>query len=338
MREYIFRFLSTESLTECIIELSYRKTGGDMKKDLLSITDLSKNEMLELFDIASKLKKNVKNGIEHHYLKGKALAMIYEKPSLRTRVTFEIGIYQLGGYGIYLAPSDIKLGKRESVADVARNLSRWVDGIMARTFSHNTIVELAENASIPVINGLSDYEHPCQILADYLTILEHKNRVDGLKLAFIGDGNNVANSLLYASAILGSDFSIASPVGYEINPSIFNKAKEIADRTGVKLLQTNSPEEAVQDADIIYADVWTSMGEEAEREERIKRFKKYQVNNKLLEYARKDVIVMHCLPAHRGEEITSDVLDGPHSVVLDESENRLHIQKAILVKLMGSVL
>ncbi len=338
MREYIFRFLSTESLTECIIELSYRKTGGDVKKDLLSITDLSKNEMLELFDIASKLKKNVKNGIEHHYLKGKALAMIYEKPSLRTRVTFEIGIYQLGGYGIYLAPSDIKLGKRESVADVARNLSRWVDGIMARTFSHNTIVELAENASIPVINGLSDYEHPCQILADYLTILEHKNRVDGLKLAFIGDGNNVANSLLYASAILGSDFSIASPVGYEINPSIFNKAKEIADRTGVKLLQTNSPEEAVQDADIIYTDVWTSMGEEAEREERIKRFKKYQVNNKLLEYARKDVIVMHCLPAHRGEEITSDVLDGPHSVVLDESENRLHIQKAILVKLMGSVL
>jgi len=314
--------------------LSYRKTGGDVKKDLLSIIDLSKNEMLELFDIARKLKKDVKNGVEHHYLEGKTLAMIYEKPSLRTRVTFEIGIYQLGGYGIYLAPSDIKLGKRESVGDVARNLSRWVDGIMARTFSHNTVVELAENASIPVINGLSDYEHPCQILADYLTILEHKNRVDGLNFAFIGDGNNVANSLLYASVILGSDFSIASPAGYKIKPDIFDKAKEIADKTGVKILQTNSPEDAVRDADIIYTDVWTSMGEEAERAERIKKFEEYQVNNKLLEYANEDAIVMHCLPAHRGEEITSDVLDGPHSVVLDESENRLHIQKAILVKLM----
>jgi len=290
--------------------------------------------MLELFDIARKLKKDVKNGVEHHYLEGKTLAMIYEKPSLRTRVTFEIGIYQLGGYGIYLAPSDIKLGKRESVGDVARNLSRWVDGIMARTFSHNTVVELAENASIPVINGLSDYEHPCQILADYLTILEHKNRVDGLNFAFIGDGNNVANSLLYASVILGSDFSIASPAGYKIKPDIFDKAKEIADKTGVKILQTNSPEDAVRDADIIYTDVWTSMGEEAERAERIKKFEEYQVNNKLLEYANEDAIVMHCLPAHRGEEITSDVLDGPHSVVLDESENRLHIQKAILVKLM----
>ncbi len=306
-----------------------------MKKDLLSILDLSKDEMLELFDIARKIKEDLKNGIEHTELKGKSLAMIYEKPSLRTRVTFEIGMYQLGGYGIYLAPSDIKLGKRESVADVARNLSRWVDGIMARTFSHRTVVELAENANIPVINGLSDYEHPCQILADYLTIMEHKNRVDGLKLAFIGDGNNVANSLLYASAILGSDFSIASPFGYEIKPEILNRAKEITDKTGVSILQTNAPQEAVKDADIIYTDVWVSMGEEGEKEERLSRFKGFQVNTKLLEYAKRDVVVMHCLPAHRGEEITSEVLDGPHSVVLDEAENRLHIQKAILVKLMG---
>jgi len=306
-----------------------------VKKDLLSILDLTRDEILELFNIARTLKENVKNGIEHHYLEGKTLAMIYEKPSLRTRVTFEIGIYQLGGYGIYLAPSDINLGKRESVADVAKNLSRWVDGIMARTFSHNTVVELAENADIPVINGLSDYEHPCQSLADWFTIMEHKGRVNSLKLSFIGDGNNVANSLVYVSGMLGSNFSIASPEGYEIKPEVLNKAREIADKTGVKIFATNTPEEAVKNADIVYTDVWTSMGQESEKQERLKRFKSYQVNNKLLENAKQDVIVMHCLPAHRGEEITSDVLDGSHSVVLDEAENRLHIQKAILVKLMA---
>ena len=306
-----------------------------MKKDLLSILDLSKDEIMELFEISKDLKEKQKKGIEHHYLKGKSLAMIYEKPSLRTRVTFELGIYQLGGYGIYLSPQDINLGKRESVPDVARNLSRWVDGIMARTFSHSTVEQLGQYASVPVINGLSDYEHPCQSLADYLTILEHKGTVSGLKLAFIGDGNNVANSLLYTSVILGSNFSIASPEGYEIKENVRENARKIAEKTGAKIEYLNEPEEAVKDADIIYTDVWVSMGEESEREERLKKFRKYQVNQELLSHAKKDVIVMHCLPAHRGEEITDDVLDGPHSVVLDEAENRLHIQKGILLKLMG---
>jgi len=305
-----------------------------VKKDLVSITDLSKDEMLRLFKLARELKEKVKRGKEYHILKGKVLAMIFEKPSLRTRVTFETGIYQLGGYGIYLAPTDIKLGKREAVPDVARNLSRWVNGIMARTFAHKTVTDLAENASVPVINGLSDLEHPCQILADFLTIQEHKGNFKGLKLAFIGDGNNVAHSLMLASAILGANFTLGCPSGYEANPEIVDKAKNLAKGTGSIVKIVNDPVEAVRDADIIYTDVWASMGQEDEAEKRKMDFQRFQVNTRLLEVAKKDAVVMHCLPAHRGEEITSEVLDGPHSIVLDEAENRLHAQKALMVMLM----
>jgi len=305
-----------------------------VKKDLVSVSDLSKDEMLRLFKLARDLKEKVKRGKEHHILKGKVLAMIFEKPSLRTRVTFETGIYQLGGYGIYLAPTDIKLGKRESVPDVARNLSRWVNGIMARTFAHKTVTDLAENASVPVINGLSDLEHPCQILSDFLTIQEHKGNFKGLKLAFIGDGNNVAHSLMLASAILGTNFALGCPGEYEANPEIINRAKNLANNAGSVVEIVSDPFEAARDADIIYTDVWASMGEEDEAEKRKMDFQKFQVNARLLEVAKKDVVVMHCLPAHRGEEITNDVLDGPHSIVLDEAENRLHAQKALMVMLM----
>lgn len=306
-----------------------------MRKDLVSIADITREEMLDLFQLAIDMKDKLKKGEEHHYLKGKVLAMIFEKPSLRTRVTFETGMYQLGGYAIYLAPQDIKLGKRESVPDVARNLSRWVNGIMARTFAHRTVLELAENATVPVINGLSDLEHPCQILADLLTVKEHKGELKGLKLAWVGDGNNVCNSLMLASGILGINMTVSTPKGYEPPEEVVKQAKIFAQKTGGSITLFNDPFEGVRDADIVYTDVWASMGQEAEREKRLKDFRGYQVNQGLIKHAKGDVIVMHCLPAHRGEEITDDVIDGPHSVVLDEAENRLHAQKALLVKLMG---
>ncbi len=307
-----------------------------MNKDLVSIADLTREEMESLFELAMDLKGKVKQGIPHRLLDGKTLAMIFEKPSLRTRVTFETGMTQLGGHSIYLGPNDIQMGKRESVPDVARNLSRWVDGVMARTFAHKTVVDLAGNATVPVINGLSDDEHPCQILADFLTILEHKGRLAGLKLAYIGDGNNVCNSLLLASGIMGVNMTVGCPEGYEPCSEIYERAKELAETSGAELSIVHDKFEAAKDADVIYTDVWASMGQEAEREERLKVFAPFQVNAELLRVAKNDVIVLHCLPAHRGEEITSEVLDGPHSVVLDEAENRLHIQKAVLVKLMGS--
>ena len=306
-----------------------------MRKDLVSIADITREEMLDLFQLAIDMKDKLKKGEEHHYLRGKVLAMIFEKPSLRTRVTFETGMYQLGGYAIYLAPQDIKLGKRESVPDVARNLSRWVNGIMARTFAHRTVLELAENATVPVINGLSDLEHPCQILADLLTVKEHKGELKGLKLAWIGDGNNVCNSLMLASGILGVHMTVSTPKGYEPPEEVVKQAKIFAQKNGGSITLFNDPFEGVRDADIVYTDVWASMGQEAEREKRLKDFRGFQVNQDLIKHAKGDVIVMHCLPAHRGEEITDDVIDGPHSVVLDEAENRLHAQKALLVKLMG---
>lgn len=305
-----------------------------MKRDFVSITDFKKDEILELLDDAIKMKNKVKKGIEHHYLKGKSLAMIFEKPSLRTRVSFEVGMFQLGGTAIYLAPSDIKLGVRETVPDVARNLSRWVDGIMARTFAHKTVTDLAENATIPVINGLSDLEHPCQILADFLTILEYKKKLKGIKISWVGDGNNVCHSLMLCAAILGSHISVATPKGYEPAKDIAEKTINLAKRSGSKIEIKNDPFEVCKNTDVIYTDVWTSMGQEEEKEKRLRDFQGFQVNNELLKVADKKVIVLHCLPAHRGEEITDDVLDGPHSVVLDEAENRLHAQKALLVKLM----
>lgn len=293
-----------------------------MRKDLLSFADLGREDILELFELAAHLKRDRLSTA----LKGKVLAMVFEKPSLRTRFTFETGMFELGGHAIYLAPQDIGLGKRESVPDVARNLSRWAAGIMARTFKHNTITELAQYANIPVINGLSDLEHPCQVLADMFTIWEKRGDFSGLKLAWVGDGNNVCNSLILASKTLGFSMSIATPKGYEPRLKIKNKKSKI------KIM--NDPKEAVKNADIIYTDVWTSMGQETEREKRLERFKGFQINRELLKNAKKDYLIMHCLPAHRGEEITGDVIDGPHSIVFDQSENRLHAQKSLLLKLL----
>ncbi|MEO0129071.1 MAG: ornithine carbamoyltransferase [candidate division WOR-3 bacterium] len=295
-----------------------------MKRDLTSIFDLTRDEINKIFEITRDLKAKQKKGVEHKLLKDKTLAMIFEKPSLRTRVTFETGMTQLGGHAIYLAPADIQLGKRESVKDVAKNLSRWVDIIMARVFSHNTIRELAENADIPVINGLCDLEHPCQILCDLFTVIEKKGDLNKVTLAFIGDGNNVCNSFIAASALLDFKLNVATPKGYEPNREYMARAKKVE--------WTSNPAEAVKDADVIYTDVWASMGQESEAESRKKIFRPYQLNSELLKNAqKKDYLIMHCLPAHRGEEITDEVIDGPHSIVFDQAENRLHIQKGIMV-------
>jgi ornithine carbamoyltransferase len=302
-----------------------------MKKDLVSVADLSKQEMDEIFKLAIQIKKKTKKGHSPKLLADKTMAMIFEKPSLRTRVTFETGMTQLGGHAIYLAPSDIQLGKRETVPDVARNLCRWVDIIMARTFAHKTITDLAENSSVPVINALSDLEHPCQILADFMTILEHKRKFKGLKLAYIGDGNNVCNSLLLAAGLTGMDMSVGCPQGYEPDKGVWEKALELAAKTRANLQIVRDPREAVRGADVIYTDVWASMGQESEKELRARVFAPYQVNQQLVDGSKRDSIVLHCLPAHRGDEITSEVLDGTHSRVLDQAENRLHVQKAVMV-------
>jgi ornithine carbamoyltransferase len=294
-----------------------------MKKDFITIFDLKKHEILEIFALTRQLKESQKKGIERKMLKDKTLAMIFEKPSLRTRVTFETGMTQLGGHAIYLAPTDIQLGKRESVPDVARNLSRWVDLIMARVFSHKTVEDLAKNATITVVNGLSDLEHPCQIMTDLFTIVEKKNTLDNMTIAYIGDGNNVCNSFVAASVILGYRLNIATPAGYEPSKDYTDRARNV--------MLTNNPLKAVADADIIYTDVWTSMGQEHEADTRRHLFAPFQINRTLLEYAKKAPLIMHCLPAHRGEEITDEVIDGPTSIVLDEAENRLHVQKGILV-------
>ncbi len=303
-----------------------------MKRNFLAETDFSKAEILDTFKLARKLKKKTKKGEKHHLLKGKVLAMIFQKPSNRTRVSFEVGMYQLGGHAIYLGPAEIGLGTRESVADVARVLSRFSNGIMARVFGHDLVEGLAQWAPVPVINGLSDLLHPCQILGDLLTIAEHKGDFTGIKLAYVGDGNNIVNSFINIAGILPLDLRIACPRGYEPNAGILEKARA---RGVSRILTVEDPVEAVKGADVIYTDTWASMGQEAEAAARRKVFKPYQVNAKLLKHAAKEYIFMHCLPAHRGEEVTDEVMDGPHSVVFDEAENRLHIQKAIMVKLMA---
>ena len=305
-------------------------------RDLISMADLNREEVLALFRRAVELKAEWKSGGNRPLLAGKTLAMIFEKPSLRTRYTFEAGMTHLGGHGIYLGPSDIKLGVRESVPDVARNLSRWADIIMARTFAHSTITGLAEHASIPVINGLSDLEHPCQALADLLTVWEHKGRFEGLKFAFIGDGNNVCHSLMLLCATLGIDMWVGCPAGYEPRAEVTAQARALAQRSGSTIAIVHDPVEAASDADVLYTDVWASMGQEEEAEARRRIFWPYQLKSALVAHARPDVIVEHCLPAHRGEEITDEVIDGPHSVVLDEAENRLHAQKALIVELLGN--
>jgi len=295
-----------------------------MKKDLLAINDLSVSEINEILGLAAELKEKRQDfGAP---LKGKTLGLIFEKPSNRTRVSFEVGITELGGHAIYLGSYEIDLGKRESPEDVAKVLSRYLNGIIARTFSHRTVMELARHSSIPVINGLTDYQHPCQALSDLFTIKENKG-LDGITVAFIGDGNNVLNSLLYICHKMGIKIRAACPKGYEPPKDVL---KEVAASARI----FNSPEEAVKGADVIYTDVWTSMGQEKEYKKRLKIFKKYQVNSEIVRLANKGAIVLHCLPAHRGQEITNEVMDSPASVILDQAENRLHVQKAILIKLL----
>jgi ornithine carbamoyltransferase len=305
-------------------------------RSVVDIAGLSRAEIDAVFDVTRRFKtQEMPPNEQRKVLECKALAMIFEKPSLRTRVSFEVGIFQLGGHGIYLAPSDISLGKRESVADVARNLGRMCDIIMARVFEHEKVTELAAFAGVPVINGLSDLEHPCQALADFYTILEKKGGLQGLKLAFIGDGNNVAHSLMLLAAKVGTDFSIGCPEGYEPQEAVVSMARAFAEETGAVIEIVRDPAEAARGADAIYTDVWASMGQEAEAEARAKVFAPYQVNAELMKHAKPDAIFMHCLPAHRGSEVTDDVIDSPQSVVFDEAENRLHAQKGLMALLAG---
>lgn len=301
-----------------------------MKKDCLSIADFSPEEIKQLVKQAVTLKKEYSSQL----LSGKTLALLFEKPSLRTKVSFEVAMHQLGGYAIYLSQQEVGLGKREPVSDVAGVLSRYVDCIAARTFSHETLLLLAQHSQVPVINALSDLEHPCQALSDLLTIYEKKGRLVGLTMAFIGDGNNMVNSLLLGASLCGMNFRIASPSGYEVNPEIVSRGREFASSSGSKIELLSSPEEAVGNADIIYTDVWTSMGQEEEAEKRSLAFHDYKVDEGLLSFARKDVLFMHPLPAHHDEEISPGLLDDPRSVVFDQAENRLHLQKALLVKIL----
>jgi len=303
-------------------------------KNLVSIRDLSPNQIRDLLDLACHVKADP--GAYAGVLHGKTLAMIFEKPSLRTRVTFDVGMEQLGGHSLYLSPEEIRLGRRESVYDVAKNLERMVQAIMIRTFAHDVVVEMAEHAAIPVINGLTDFSHPCQALADFLTMLELKGRVTGLKIAFVGDGNNVAHSLMFAGAQLGAHVSVATPRGFEPKPDVLQWACRQSTYTGGSCTLTNDPLEAVRDADVVYTDVWASMGREAEAEQRSRIFAFYQVNAKLFSHAKPDAIFLHCLPAHRGEEVTNDVIDSERSFVFEQAENRLHVQKALLLELMGA--
>lgn len=304
-----------------------------MVKHLISILDIQ-NDLNGILNLASELKMKQKNGVKHELLKGKSLGMVFEKPSLRTRVSFEVGMAQLGGNALYISPSEIQIGKRESVHDVAKVLSRFVNGIMYRAFDNNVMRELARHAEVPVINGLDNKEHPCQIVADLLTIKEHKGRLKGLKLCWIGDGNNVCNSLLLGTAITKMDMSVACPMGYEPDAGIYSKAKRLSKKNGTRILITREIKEAVKDADVVVTDTWVSMGDEVQKAKREASFKGYQINSRLMKWAAGDAIVMHCLPAHRGQEITDEVMDSKQSVVFDEAENRLHAQKAIMVKLM----
>ncbi len=306
-----------------------------MKKDFIAIADYSKDEIQYMLDLAVELKKELTASGNRPLLKGKVLGMIFQKPSLRTRVSFDMAMRHLGGDALYLSPNEVGLGQRESIADVARVLAGYVDAIMARVFDHSHVTELAQWSSVPVINGLSDYNHPCQAMADALTIQEKFGKAPGLNVTFVGDGNNVAVSLMHVCAKLGWNFTIASPAGYDLNPQAVKIAEQIAQQTGVRICQMRDPHEAVRGAQVIYTDTWTSMGQEAETEKRKAVFPPYQVNAALVAEADPRVIVMHCLPAHRGQEITDEVADGPHSVIFQQAHNRMHAQKAILAFLFG---
>jgi ornithine carbamoyltransferase len=303
-------------------------------KSLISINNLSLEEINEVLKLSKELKDKLKKNIPHRLLEGKTLGMIFSKSSTRTRVSFQTGIYQLGGLGMYFGQGELQLGKSESIADTAKVLSRYLNGIMIRTFSHQDVIDLAEYGSIPVINGLTDLLHPCQVLADLFTILEKKNKLKGLKLAYIGDGNNMAHSLLHGCSKVGMDISIASPEGYKPKKDIVKNAEINAAVSGSKVMILEDPVEAVKNADVVYTDVWASMGQESEAQERKKIFAKYQVNSELIKHAKEDHIFMHCLPAHRGDEVVNEVADSKNSVIFDEAENRLHVQKAIMALLM----
>jgi ornithine carbamoyltransferase len=304
-----------------------------MKRDLITIADLSADDIAHLLEVARRLKAALQAGETHRWLRGKTLAMIFEKPSLRTRVTFETGMHQLGGVAIYLGPADILLGRRETVPDIGKNLSLWVDAIMARTFAHRSVVELAESARVPVINGLSDLYHPCQVLADLFTLAERGRKLADLHVTFVGDGNNMVHSWMMAAARVGFDFTLVCPEGYEADAEVLARARSLG---GGRIEVTHDLEGGTEDVDVLYTDVWASMGQEGEAEARKKVFAPYQLNGRVVANAADDVVVMHCLPAHRGEEITADVLEGPSSVVLQQSENRLHLQKALIAWLLGA--
>lgn len=303
-------------------------------KDLISIADLSIEEIYEIFDVAKTLKQKSYTGEPHKLLEGKTLGMIFTKRSTRTRVSFETGIYQLGGIGMYFGPNDLQIGTSESISDTAKVLSRYLSGIMIRTFAHSDVTDLAKHASIPVINGLTDLLHPCQVLTDIFTILEKKRKLEGLKLAYIGDGNNMAHSLLNGCSKVGMHISIASPSGYKPDKEIVENAKMFAKYMGSKVEILDNPIQAVKNADIVYTDVWASMGQESEAADRKKKFAKFQVNPKLVKNAKDDYLFMHCLPAHRGDEVVNEVADSKNSIIFDEAENRLHVQKAIMALVM----
>ena len=302
--------------------------------DLISLHDLTSEEIHNLLKLGLKLKDELKKGIPHPILKGKTLGMIFTKSSTRTRVSFEVGMTQLGGYPLFLSSNDIQLGRGETIHDTAKVLERYLDGIMIRTYSHNDVIELAEEANIPVINALTDLLHPCQVLADLMTAYEHKGRLEGLKFAYIGDGNNMAHSIMYGCAKAGLDCAIATPANYTCDDEVVENAKADFKAASRQLILTEDPIEAIKDADIVYTDTWVSMGQEAEKAERQRIFMPYQVNKELFAHAKSDAVFMHCLPAYRGFEVTEDVIDGPQSVIFDEAENRLHAQKAVLVMLM----
>lgn len=304
-------------------------------RHFLALSDHSNDELTEILNLATQLKKEWRAGGNPPLLKGKVLAMVFQKSSLRTRISFDMAMRHLGGDALFLSPNEIGLGKREAISDISRVLSGYVDIIMARVFSHDHILELAEFASVPVINGLSDFNHPCQAMADALTMLEHFDRLEGLNLSYVGDGNNVAISLLYLSALMGMNFVIASPEGYEFPQDIFADAISLAKKSGASIHQTQDPYDAVENTDVIYTDTWTSMGQEEETDRRSKVFPPYQVNSQLLSAANRNAIVMHCLPAHRGEEITDEVVDGSQSAIFQQAENRMYAQKAILVHLLA---
>ncbi|MEF3311423.1 ornithine carbamoyltransferase [Paenibacillus sp. GYB004] len=317
-------------------EIAIQDMAASLKgRDFLGLVDYTPEEIRYLLDLAIDLKKKQKSGQPFQPLKGKTLGMIFEKSSTRTRVSFEVGMYQLGGHALFLSKNDLQLGRGETIWDTAQTMSRYLDGIMIRTYAHRTVIDLARGATVPVINGLTDRSHPCQALADYQTVLEQKGKLQGLKIAYIGDGNNMVHSLMMGAAKLGMHMAVASPEGYDPDPEVVKNSRENAALTGGSLLLTRDTREAIENADVVYTDVWASMGFESEQSAREIAFKNYQVNEEITSYAKKDYLFMHCLPAHRGEEVSEGVIDGPNSIIFDQAENRLHAQKAVMAALMS---